>query len=202
MESSLVKNVAIRGWHVYGKTSWKSPKKGQKVFAEKETDMAALVADPFAVAWKLKVAGKLTAEIVGHVPSKISRATSFFLDRGGVLEGYVLDEKYQPSPIPRGGLEIVLTAVFKITDEKRRYLERLKNIISENYSEEMGAHAGGWIAGDSISMFDREMGENEAEEELDREIDDGDTMIIIMEDEGAVDFDGKLKDREIICIED
>ena len=82
--------------------------------------MAALMADPFAVAWKLKVAGRLTAEIVGHVPREISRATSFFLDRG-----YVLDAKYRPSPIPRGGLEIVLAAVFKIADEKRKYLERL-----------------------------------------------------------------------------
>ena len=104
------------------------------MFAEKETDMAALMADPFAVAWKLKVAGKLMAEVVGHVPREISRVTSFFLDRGGVVVGYVLDEKYQPSPIPRGGLEIVLSTVFKIADENRRYLERLKNIISENYN--------------------------------------------------------------------
>ena len=111
MESNLVQNVARRGWHLYGKTSWKSPKKSQKVFAEKETDMAALMADPFAVALKLKVAGRLTAEIFGHIPREISRATSFFFDRGGIVEGYVLDTKYRPSPIPRGGLEIVLNAV-------------------------------------------------------------------------------------------
>ena len=107
---------------MYGKTSRKNPKKGQKVFAERDTNMAALMADSFAVAWKLKVAGRVTAEIIGHVTCKMSRATSFFLDRGGVVEGYVLDAKYRPSPILRGGLEIVLTAVFKIAD-KKRYLE-------------------------------------------------------------------------------
>ena len=79
MESTLVKTVDSRGWHVYGKTSWKNPKKGQKVFTERDTDMAALMADPFAVAWKLKVAGRLTVEIFGHRPCKISRAISFFL---------------------------------------------------------------------------------------------------------------------------
>ena len=122
MESTLVETVASRGSHVCGKKSSKNPKKGQKVFAERDTDMAALMADPFAVAWKLKVAGRLAADIVGHVPCEMSRATSFFLDRGGVVEGYILDTKYRPLPSPSGGLEIVLTAVFKIADEKR-YLE-------------------------------------------------------------------------------
>ena len=69
----------------------------------------------------------------------------------------------------------------------------------------MEAHAGSWIAGDSIAIFDREIGENEAEineEQLDREVDDvNSTMIIIMEDEGAVDLGTKQNNLEVIYIE-
>ena len=65
--------------------------------------------------------------------------------------------------IPRGGLGIFLTAVFKIADEKRRYLERLQGIISENYNVEMETHTGSRIAGDSILIFEREFDENEEE---------------------------------------
>ena len=57
----------------------------------------------------------------------------FFLDRGGLVEGKVYDEKYRPSPIPKGGLEIVLEVTFKIQDEKWRYLKRLTELITENY---------------------------------------------------------------------
>ena len=118
------------------------------------------------------------------------------------LEGYFLDAKYRPSPIPRGGLEIFLTAVFKIADEKRRYLERLQGIISENYNVDMETHMGSRIAGDSISIFEREFGENEDEineEELDPE---NDTMVIIMEDEGDESANRNKKNLEVTCIED
>ena len=125
------------------------------------------------------------------------------------MEGYVLDAKYRPSPIPHGGLEIVLTAVFKIADEKRRYLERLQGIISENYNVDLETHTGSTIPVDSISIFEREFGENENkinEEELDEEGDhEHDTMIIITEDEGhesAVDSTRNGKSPDVICIKD
>ena len=50
------------------------------------------------------------------------------------MVGKVLEEKCYPSPIPKGGLEILLIAQFKIADEKRKYLERLKEIIANNYT--------------------------------------------------------------------
>ena len=93
MESIYTQTIASRGWHVYGKTSWKNPKKGQTVFAEKEQEKIALLSDPYAVAWKLKHSEKLTASVVGHVPREISRAVSFFLDRGGIVQGTVINEK-------------------------------------------------------------------------------------------------------------
>eukprot|EP00794_Sanderia_malayensis_P001041 gene1041-368_t len=112
MESVYTQSIASRGWHVYGKTSWKNPKTGQKVFAEKEKDRTALLQDPYAVAWKLKLCDKLTASVVGHVPREISRAISFFLDRGGIVHGIVTNERYQPSPIPRGGYNLYYWIAF------------------------------------------------------------------------------------------
>ena len=44
------------------------------------------------------------------------------------------DEKCYSSPIPKGGREILLMVQFKIAEEKRKYMERLKEIISNNYT--------------------------------------------------------------------
>ena len=87
------------------------------VFAEKEGDQIALLSDPYAVAWKLKHHEKLKAFVVGHMPREISRAMSFFLDIGGVFQDIFINEKYQPSLIPREGLEILLKVAMKIDDE-------------------------------------------------------------------------------------
>ena len=43
------------------------------------------------------------------------------------------DKKYRPSPIAKGGLEIVLRATFKIDDSKRSLLHRLKELIEKNH---------------------------------------------------------------------
>ena len=51
------------------------------------------------------------------------------------MVGRVLDEKFYPSPIPKGGLEFLLMVQFKIADEKRK-MERLKEIITKNYTSE------------------------------------------------------------------
>ena len=41
-----------------------------------------------------------------------------------------------PSPIPKGGLEILLMIQFNIADEKKKYMERLKEIIAKNYTSD------------------------------------------------------------------
>ena len=133
MESVFKTKFASRGWHFYGKTQWKSPKKGQRLYAEKENDKIALMHDPYAVAWKMISQGKLIPETVGHVPKELSRATSFFLMRGGKISGSFFEEKYRPSPIPKGGLEIMLEVELKIEGSKRKILERYQNIIENNY---------------------------------------------------------------------
>ena len=119
------------GGIITGKNTWKRPKKDEIVFAEKESSKTALEHDPYSIAWKKKNKSKITADVVGHVPKEISRAVFFFISRGGKVVGRVLDEKCYPSPIPKGGLEILLMVQFKIADEKRKYMELLKEIITQ-----------------------------------------------------------------------
>ena len=95
-------------------------KKGQSLYGEKENDKIVLMHDPYAVAWKMKSKGKLIDETVGHFPKELSQAAWFFLQRGGKISGNVSEEKYGPSPIPKGGLEIILEVELKIEDEKNK----------------------------------------------------------------------------------
>ena len=80
MESVFNTKFASRGWHFYGKTQWKGPKKGQRLCAEKENDKIALTHDPYVVAWKMISQGKLIPETVGHVPKELSRSYLVFSD--------------------------------------------------------------------------------------------------------------------------
>ena len=124
------------GGIITGKNTWKRPKKDEIIFAEKESSKTAVEHDPYSIAWKKKNKSKITADVVGHVPKEISRAVFFFISRGGKVIGRVLNEKRDPSPIPKGGLEILLMVQFKIADEKRKYMERLKEIITKNYTSD------------------------------------------------------------------
>ena len=120
----------------YGKNKWKRPKKDEIVFAEKESIKTALEHDPYSIAWKKKNKSKITADVVGHFPKEIFRAVFFFISGGWKVVGRVLDEKCYPSPIPKGGLEVLLMVQFKIADEKIKYMERLKEIITKNYTSD------------------------------------------------------------------
>ena len=100
MESILSCKIESRGWHYYGKNTWKRPKNDEIVFAEKESGKTALEHDPYSITWKKKNKSKITADVVGHVPKEISRVLFFFKSRGGKVVGRVLDKKCYPSPIP------------------------------------------------------------------------------------------------------
>ena len=125
--------IVSRGWHGYGKTVWTIPKKGQRFYGQKERDADALLVDQYAVAWMKKSKENLLPDVVGHVPQEISRFVYFLLHHGGSIDAVVEDEKYRPSPIAKGGLEIVLRATFKTDDSKRSLLHRLKERIEKNY---------------------------------------------------------------------
>ena len=80
-----------------------------------------------------KSKSKLTADVVGHVPREISRIMYYFLNRGGKISAVVNSGRYRPSPIPKGELEILVSVTLKIDNENRRYLQRLIQLINDNY---------------------------------------------------------------------
>ena len=122
------------GGIMMGKICGNSQKKDKIVFAEKESSKTALEHDRYSIAWKKKKKSKITADAVGRVPKEISRAV-FSRSRGGKVVGR-LDENCYPSPIPKGGLEILLMVQFEIADKKRKYMERLKEIFTKNYTSD------------------------------------------------------------------
>ena len=174
MEVTYQHQISSRGWHVYAKDVWRKPRTGERLFAEKERDSRALVIDPYAVAFLRRDKSKLIPVVVGHIPQEISRFVFYFLERGGKVEGEVLQAKYYPSPIPKGGLEIPLVVTFKISREKEAIITRLIDRIQQNY-EPVNLDYG---QSDDID-FVVASGNEETENELD-ELDKG---IILIDDE-------------------
>ena len=106
MERGFSTIIASRGWHVYCKSNWQTPKEGQELFAENESNSDILKCDPYAVAWKIKFASKIAPIVVGHIPKEISHFVNFFLIHGGTVTAITCSGKYYPSPVPKGGLDI------------------------------------------------------------------------------------------------
>ena len=86
-----------------------------------------MLEDPYAIAWKLQNKDKLVPVVVGHIPQEISRFVWYFIKYGGKVCSQVL------SPMPSGGLEVLLMAKLTISDQKRQYLPHLKTLIERNY---------------------------------------------------------------------
>jgi len=152
MELTLKRKIASRGWHVYGKTVWSNPRRGESVFAEKENNPEALLADSHSVSWKRKFINRLIADVVGHVPREISRAVWYFITHGGSVTGTVYSPAYYPSPIAQRGLEILLECEFKIDVTKMDLLKRLEEILDRNYRDP-SENSIAPVALDSVSNF-------------------------------------------------
>ena len=103
-------------------------KKEGFLIGEQETDPVALLDDPYAIAWKLQKKDKLVPVVVGHIPREISWFVWHFIKYGGKVCSQVQPERPRQSPIPSGGLEILLMAKLTISHEKRRYLAHLKTL--------------------------------------------------------------------------
>ena len=153
--------IASRGWHVYRKTVWENPKKGEPVFAEQDKSEEAMQADSHAVAWKRKTLSKLTPDVIGHVPRELSRALWFFISHGGTIKGQVASSQYFRSPIARGGLEIMIDCTFTIDAGKMAIVERLQQIIDASYTDPTES------AIEPIAYIDEQ---NESDEDDDLEI--------------------------------
>ena len=176
METMFKCLVASCGYHVYGKTVRSALKRGQKLYTKKETNAEALLVDKYAVAWMLNSKAKLVADVVGHVPQEISRFAYYFIKHGGSIETIIQAEKYRYSPIAKGGLEIVLEAVFKIDDSRREILR--KDLIQQNYDSTELEDSLQAVDDTSTSLV-----------EADEEVDDDSQEIVIVIDDGSEDED-------------
>ena len=91
---------------------------GEKVTVEMETKKFSLEVDPYACAIKIKNRFFDSLITVGHIPREISRHLHFFIKtEGGKVIGHVKSLTYRPSPIPSGGLQILLQLTFTCDDK-------------------------------------------------------------------------------------
>ena len=91
------------------------------------------------LSWLGKQAGTVGGlwRLIGHLPREISRATRFFLLRGGVVHAEVMDKNHRRSPLVQGGLEIPVEVIVEMdaTTRNRAILEKYKQIVIANYKE-------------------------------------------------------------------
>ena len=106
----------VRGYHVYGE-HW-SAFLGEELTCQREIGN---VLDRYAIAVK-----KDTGEIVGHVPKKISRICSWFLQHGGTIAAIVTGHRRYSSDLVQGGLEIPCNLRF-CGEEK--FILKLKKVL-------------------------------------------------------------------------
>ena len=96
--------IASRGNHVYKETTWSNAKVNEKVYC----NWSICLCSKSKRQWKTD--GWKT---VGHVPREISRYIYFFIKKeNGKITGNVKSLNYKPSPIPSGGLKILLQLTF------------------------------------------------------------------------------------------
>ena len=96
--------------------------------------------DRYAIAANKRLCGCLADLIIGHLPREISRATSFFLLRGGMVHLKVSDENYRRSPLIvliQGGLEIPVEVICEMDDtpSNTAIMERYKTLVTTYYKE-------------------------------------------------------------------
>ena len=118
----------VRGFHVYGE-HW-TAFVGEELTCQREIGN---VVDRYAVAVE-----KATGETVGHVPKKISRICSSFLQCGGTITAIVTGCRRYSSDLVQGGLEIPCSLRF-YGEEKSilkinkvfKLKKRLKDLLSQ-----------------------------------------------------------------------
>ena len=100
---------------------------------EIETNKSSKSINPYACAIKIK--HKYT---VVHIPREIWRLAIFFLKEGVDITGHLICTNYKVSPIPTGGLEVLLLLTFSVKSE--RIFELIKsfanNLYAYDYTEE------------------------------------------------------------------
>ena len=77
----------------------------------------------------------LEMDIVGHLPSEISRFCRYFVNYGGKLEARVTNINYIRSYIPSGGLEIPILLVVIKANASPLVMGKRINYMKEYYTE-------------------------------------------------------------------
>ena len=156
----------------YGKAVWQNLRKGEKLTAEKEKNKEALDIDRYAVAWMLKRKNELIPDIVGHVPHEIFRFIWFFFTHRRKIGASVLSIGPLPSPIPSGGLRIMLKAKLTIDKKHAQILKYLQQLIAKNYEPNT----------DDIETNETDTESGITDQQLEEEENDIDEVIFIDDD--------------------
>ena len=118
----------VRGYHVYGET-WTAAL-GEELCCERELGN---VIDRYAVAVK-----KDSSETVGHLPKKISRLCSMFIQTGGEIIATVTGHRRYSSDLVQGGLEIPCNLRFRGEEKeilKLKKMWKLKKRLHQQFKQ-------------------------------------------------------------------
>ena len=132
---------AVRGYHFYRKF-W-TPYLSQKLSCDHESENAF---DRFAI--KMSIEENGNEKIVGHLPREISRPTKFLLARGAIMHAEISSEKYRPSPLVQGGLELLCVVYVSMppTVLNENLISRYKSLVGSLYVEpSKGAEIGSFL---------------------------------------------------------
>ena len=118
MEDDTVKRTCcVRSYHVY-KEIWEAAV-GEILMCEKE---------PRNTADRYAVAVKKDRTIIGHLPRKVSRVCSLFLQRGRIIHCTVTGRRRYSGDLPQGGLEVSCILAFQ-SRAKPKELAKLKLLL-------------------------------------------------------------------------
>ena len=88
--------------------------------------------------YAIKTTRKKTNQIVGHLPTEISRITKFLIDRGAVVTAKLTSDHYRRSPLIQGGLEIPCLVTAKMNGYSARnqmLLKKYEEMVNTLYVE-------------------------------------------------------------------
>ena len=106
LEKEFTAACCIRGYHIYSWTGWTADI-GSILTVKPEVRPGALVEDQYAIAICSD------GQTVGHVPKLLSKLTYFFIKNGGGLSVKVTGERRYSHDLPKGGMEIPASFIFK-----------------------------------------------------------------------------------------
>ena len=120
--------AAIRGYHVYQKF-WQPELNETLVCIHKRGNEF----DAFSV----KIVRALENATVGHLPTEISQATKYLLDRGATVKAVITCSYYRRSPLFQGGLEIPCSVTVSMpgTIRDNLLLDRYRELVTELYGD-------------------------------------------------------------------